>query len=299
LLEDLDSRVSLPEIEALAGAVRRHLPERKLLQIFSGLSAGTFGMLDYVIRNSLTLRESFERLVRYHHLNNTIADCAIARQDGVTKISFTQPTSVSPPTQRLLATSWVASCVVIARQLVGDDWTPQQVFVPGQEPSPDDRQAYEDFLRCRFSVASPAALLVAQDADLDRRVQGADLKLATLLQPMLDEALNNVADAGSTTHRVRAALARLCGGQELTLERVAGRLGTSGRTLQRRLQDERTTFQQLLDEVRHEIALVQVTNRAASLDEVAWLLGFSNSTAFHRAFKRWTGVTPGEFRRHA
>jgi AraC-like DNA-binding protein len=65
------------------------------------------------------------------------------------------------------------------------------------------------------------------------------------------------------------------------------------------LRDENTTFQDLLDSVRHELALVHVSKHAASIDEIAWLLGFSNGSAFHRAFKRWTGVTPGEFRRHA
>jgi len=86
-------------------------------------------------------------------------------------------------------------------------------------------------------------------------------------------------------------------GGEASLEKVAGQLGLSGRTLQRKLQERGTTHQELLDQMRKELAVRYLREPEMAICEVAYLLGFSESSALHRAFKRWTGKTPSEFRR--
>jgi AraC-like DNA-binding protein len=73
----------------------------------------------------------------------------------------------------------------------------------------------------------------------------------------------------------------------------------SPRTLQRRLHEENTSHQQLLDELRRELAQRYLREPTIAIGETAFLLGFSEPSAFHRAFKRWTGTTPGTFRRRA
>lgn len=77
----------------------------------------------------------------------------------------------------------------------------------------------------------------------------------------------------------------------------AHRLGISARTLQRRLHEEGTTFAKLVDEARHAMVVQMLAHRELAVGEVAFALGFSEPAAFHHAFKRWTGVTPAEFRR--
>lgn len=298
-LADIDGRIELPRCEALAGAVMVRLGERQVLSVFSRLKAGDFGILDYVIRNSRTLGESLERLARYTHVNNSVADCVLEVDAERARVSFVQPPTVSHAFTRLSATAWLASCVVIVRQLVGSEFAPIEALLPNPEPAPADREAYRQLLRCPLRFGAPAAVFVVPRVELAREVHNADPALANLIEPHLERAL---ADAGAPSRAavpVRRVLVAMLGGQEPTLERVARRLGTTPRTLQRRLRDEKTTFQDLLDSVRHELALVHVGKQAASIDEIAWLLGFSNGSAFHRAFKRWTGVTPGEFRRHA
>jgi AraC-like DNA-binding protein len=298
-LSDIDGRIELSRCESLAGAVMRRLGERQVLSVFSRLKAGDFGILDYVIRNSRTLGESLERLARYTHVNNSIADCVLELDAERARVAFVQPPTVSSAFTRLSATAWLASCVVIVRQLVGAEFAPVEALLPNPEPGASERDAYRDLLRCPLRFGAPSAAFVVPRAELGRAVENADPALADLIEPHLERAL---ADAGASSRAavpVRRALVAMLGGQEPTLERVAKRLGTTPRTLQRRLRDEHTTFQDLLDAVRHELALVHVGKQAASIDEIAWLLGFSNGSAFHRAFKRWTGVTPGEFRRHS
>jgi len=76
-------------------------------------------------------------------------------------------------------------------------------------------------------------------------------------------------------------------------------LGLSQRTLQRRLSDEGTTFARIVDRTRRELSEHYLTEPNVAAFEVAFLLGYSEPSAFHRAFRRWTGMTPQEFRRRA
>ncbi|HEX6276735.1 MAG TPA: AraC family transcriptional regulator ligand-binding domain-containing protein [Polyangiaceae bacterium] len=298
-LSDIDGRIELSRCEGLAGAVIRRLGERQILSVFSRLKAGDFGILDYVIRNSRTLGESLERLARYTHVNNSIADCVLEIDSERARVAFVQPPTVSSAFTRLSATAWLASCVVIVRQLVGAEFAPVEALLPNPEPGAADRDAYRELLRCPLRFGAPSAAFVVPRVELGRAVENADPALAELIEPHLERALAEAGASSRAAVPVRRVLVAMLGGQEPTLERVAKRLATTPRTLQRRLRDEHTTFQDLLDSVRHELALVHVGKQAASIDEIAWLLGFSNGSAFHRAFKRWTGVTPGEFRRHS
>ena len=89
---------------------------------------------------------------------------------------------------------------------------------------------------------------------------------------------------------------RLASG-DVTIDQVAGVLGSSARSIQRRLNEERTTFQRVLDDLRKDLASQYLEDRSHPIAEIALLLGFSDQTTFHRAFVRWTGRTPGEVRR--
>jgi AraC-like DNA-binding protein len=114
----------------------------------------------------------------------------------------------------------------------------------------------------------------------------------------VEEASARLSDKG-TAGRVRKYFLHALQTGEPSVETVARQLGTTPRTLQRRLREEETSFQQVLDEVRREVALTHMRSRRATIDEVAFLLGFEKPNSFHRAFKRWTGVSPGEFRRQS
>jgi AraC-like DNA-binding protein len=97
--------------------------------------------------------------------------------------------------------------------------------------------------------------------------------------------------------RVRATIRRELAGGDPSLDQVARELGTSRRSLQRRLADENLTYAQVLDDVRSTMARAYLAQRELSIAEVGYLLGFSEQSSFTRAFRRWTGVSPAEFRR--
>jgi AraC-like DNA-binding protein len=106
------------------------------------------------------------------------------------------------------------------------------------------------------------------------------------------------AAAETTAGTVRRILTRLLGDDEAgcSLTAVSANLHMSERSLQRRLADEGVSFDALLDELRRELALRYLADEKVAIAEIAYLLGYSEPSAFHRAFKRWTGTTPAEAR---
>jgi AraC-like DNA-binding protein len=113
---------------------------------------------------------------------------------------------------------------------------------------------------------------------------------------MANQALAKRASEPSPLDRIREIIAEELVRGEPSLERVAKRMATSGRTLRRRLEENGTTFRALLDAARADLARSYVQDRRISLSEVAFMIGFSEPSAFNRAFKRWTDTTPAAWR---
>jgi AraC-like DNA-binding protein len=109
--------------------------------------------------------------------------------------------------------------------------------------------------------------------------------------------LGQLPRASDAVAQVRAAIHGELKGGDPSLDHVARKLGTSRRSLQRRLADEDLTYAQVLDDVRSTMARAYLAQRDLSIAEVAYLLGFTEQSSFTRAFRRWTRTSPGEFRR--
>jgi AraC-like DNA-binding protein len=117
-----------------------------------------------------------------------------------------------------------------------------------------------------------------------------------LLDRHAEELLEKFPPRDSLTDQVRSIIANEFRGGDPSLEHVADQLGLTPRTLQRKLQELNTSHNELVDQMRCQLAMRYLREHNMAICEVAYLLGFSESSSFHRAFKRWTGVTPKEFR---
>ncbi len=120
--------------------------------------------------------------------------------------------------------------------------------------------------------------------------------LARFLQNTPDNLILRYRDPVSAAERVRNALKRFLGGPMPALPTIASQLHISAATLRRRLLDENLSFQQIKDDLRRDVAVAQLLHGHKPLEAVAAYLGFSEASTFHRAFKQWTGVSPGEYR---
>ena len=133
-------------------------------------------------------------------------------------------------------------------------------------------------------------------ADLDRPFPGHNPELLDMLTPSLSAALGELQTRSSISAQVKIVLKRSLASGRPDLADVAHELGTSERTLQRRITDEHTTFRDLLVEARQELGRQLLADPETDIDEVACLLGYQDTSSFYRAFRDWEGVTPGQWR---
>lgn len=154
-------------------------------------------------------------------------------------------------------------------------------------------------LGCDVYFGAPETRLVMRREPIERRLPRHDPSLFAYLERHANAVLSRAATSERASDRVRRLItAHLREGEPSQLD-VSRRLGMSERTLQRRLRAEDTSFASILDSVRAELSQLYLREATLAAGEVAFLLGYSEPSAFHRAFRRWTGVTPQAFRRQA
>jgi AraC-like DNA-binding protein len=203
--------------------------------------------------------------------------------------------SIHPEALTRQYAEYVFAAVFLRTRLAGGVAFPLRA-VEFSHPAPPSSTEHERVFGCpvRFS-AEACRMIIARDVwetELPRGDHGLfDLlnQHATLLIERLP------AEAGLTTD-VRAAIAKELRGGDTSLDHVAKKLCMSGRTLQRRLEALGVAYSELVDEMRRAVSTSYLADRELALCEVAYLLGFSEQSSFTRAFKRWTGQTPSEYR---
>lgn len=161
--------------------------------------------------------------------------------------------------------------------------------------APRDTARHREWFGPRLEFSASEDELVLARADLDRTALAPDPTLSRIVQAHADAALARLPDRGDLRARVRALILELLAEGTPTIETLTARLGFSRRTLQRHLEGLGTTFAKELDGARHALALGYLADRV-SVQDTAFLLGFSDVSAFHRAFQRWTGQTPQKWR---
>jgi AraC-like DNA-binding protein len=296
--EDPDARISLELEETLWNeAARRSGDDAFGIHAAEGLRPGVFDVLDYAVRTAPTARIALDRLARYNRLEHDAAVFAVLDGGEVTRVEHAF--RVTHAVQcRHSAEFTLASVVVVGAQITGEELRPRAVEFRHAAPAWSAEHLRLFGVVPRFSMQVNA--LEFDRSVLDRPVPAADPALWRVIERHAEALLAARPDpAESATQRVRRLLATSLGEGDPSLAGVAERLRMSERSLQRRLADEGVTFDVLLDELRRELALRYLRDRQMAIAEVAYLLGYSEPSAFHRAFKRWTGMTPSELRRRA
>lgn len=161
---------------------------------------------------------------------------------------------------------------------------------------PTARVAYEDFLGCRIRQADHLSVSF-NAADAHRPFLTDNSTMWDIFEPQLRERLADLDGAASFQDRTRAVLLEVLPSGQVAVDVVARRLAVSSRTLQRRLQDEGTSFNAVLRETRASLSRHYLGNTQLSSSEIAYLLGFDEPNSFFRAFQHWTGTTPDSLRR--
>jgi AraC-like DNA-binding protein len=261
-----------------------------------GLSAAEFyqpgaNVFDYAGVTSPTIEAALTRVCRYARLVDEALILKLELQEPLAMIVFR--TADGEPSPRVLTEYLLGVGIVAARQWVGFSFPMEVRF---QHPAPADLSPYDRIIRgiVRFDAGHDA--LVFPKLALAVPVRSADPDLLPVLDAQAAKLLAaTLSESMSLPERVRALLRSELPSGSPTSERMAERLHMSERTLRRRLSEHSTSMKEILDDLRRELALTMLTEPRATIEDVALRLGFSDATAFHRAFRRWTGRTPKAF----
>lgn len=154
----------------------------------------------------------------------------------------------------------------------------------------------ESYFGCRINFGTHRSRLTLRRSDLELPFVSYNAELLEILTPALDRSLEEQQQGSTVTEKVKWIMKRSLASGRPDIQVVAGELGMSDRTLQRRLADEGTSFKQLLMVARREQALMYLSDPTIDLKEVAFLLGYEEQNSFFRAFRAWEGDTPSNWR---
>ena len=181
------------------------------------------------------------------------------------------------------------------RIIAGSHWAPREVQFAHEAPARTSEHLRVFVAPVLFGCASNA--LVMDREFVERQVPAADPRLYRILKQQAERVLREMPRESDLLAAVRRAIAESMREGDLKLARVIKKISMSPRTLERRLKEDGVVFKKLVDDTRRRFALNYLTDRKRTLTEIAFLLGYSEVSAFNRAFKRWTGSTPLDHRR--
>jgi AraC-like DNA-binding protein len=274
----------------LADGVRASGDDNLGLHVAEHAELGSFDVHFYAMVSSPTLGAALERVCRYQRLIHETSQVRLEQSGDCALLSHRLPGGMAAPRQtaELLLAAWVRAGRVATRT----QWSPAEVRFA--HPAPRDAREHERFFGAPVRFATGENVLVLPATLLDLPC-GADPSLLSLLDRYAADRLGGPSRT-TLADRTRAVLSGELQAGHVTAHGVAARLGVSVRTLHRSLAGEGTSFRRLLDQLRLDIARRHLADDRMSVAEVAFLVGFSEMSAFHRAFKRWTGRTPVAFR---
>ncbi len=180
------------------------------------------------------------------------------------------------------------------RLSLGEEYHPRRVCLQRPRPSCEDR--YTRFFGTRVEFDTPFYSMFFDKSQLDQLLPTGNAEIAMANDQVLMSYLAHL-NRSDIVMRVKTTLIERMPSGQVPQEDVAEALSMSLRTLQRKLQEEGTSFKQLLDETRRELADQYIRNPMVSIGEITYLLGFSGPSNFSRTFKRWNGTAPTEYRR--
>ena len=263
------------------------------LHVGEHVDPSAFDVLGYSVINSPTFGDALDRVVRYNSIWTNGSCFAVESIKEETKIVYVYLDD-SIRARRHDAEMTFAALAVLGRRVTNVDWVPKEIRFEHERPT--DTKEHQRIFCCPVIFGAAANEFIFDSIHLSHAIVKADASLCAVLDRHANELLARYPREDSLVEQTRILLRDELNGGDASLEAMAERLGMSARTLQRRLRDLGTSHQELLDEMRKELAMRYLREPEMAVCEVAYLLGFSQSSAFHRAFKRWTGKTPNEFR---
>jgi AraC-like DNA-binding protein len=257
-------------------------------KVVNFVEPGMLHAFGYAWMVSRTLREALTRLARYHRLITPNVEFRMERGQGVIQVIAREVDTDDP------VDGVVPFTLRLCRISGGDQLRPLQVEL--QCNPPDDPSLIENFYGSEVRFNCSENVITFSAHDLETRVKGNNAEIAVAMDTVIQDYLARY-DKDDIVSRVRKVVAETLVYGEPDKQTIADEIQISPRTLQRRLEEKGSSVKEIVDDTRHQMALDYLGRTNYSIKETSFDLGFSDPSNFSRAFKRWEGVTPSQFRR--
>jgi AraC-like DNA-binding protein len=294
-LEDDEAEIDVTAMNALWREMERLTGEGYGLRL-AEMPSRALGIVDYCARCAPDGRASLRTVIAYQRLLNGVSGAIVLDEGPAASTLRFEPPFPSTTLPRSVPEFVLARLVTALRRNTGLDFAPRRATF--RHGPPADLAEHRRVLRCTPTFHAATDSVEIDEAILRAPVVTADPSLGAILDRHARELLaRRPTERDLLTDVRRAILDGLRRGSLPDSDAVARRLATSTRTLRRRLDEAGTSLSALTDEVRRELAGQYLRDPALTTMEVAFLLGFSDASTFCRAFRRWTGSTPQDYRR--
>jgi AraC-like DNA-binding protein len=242
---------------------------------------------------SATLAEGLERQVRYSRVLTTFFSAeyeAGVNESCLRVLAAGKDETLLPTSADVALTMTLRFCRLASR----DDFAPLRVCFKQELDDPTTLARYRAYFRCPVEFGAAENAIYFDTVALNEPLPGASVNLVAENEKILDRYLSELR-TGEFSHKVRQAVAKALPSGKVTEEEVAQRLHRSVSSLQRYLRAEGTGYRAILEQTREHLAREHLMAGDHPIAEIAYLLGYADQSTFTRAFKRWTGMSPGAF----
>ncbi|MGM0563477.1 MAG: AraC family transcriptional regulator [Pseudomonadota bacterium] len=259
----------------------------------------TYSIYGYMAMNSRNLGEAIEHTPEYEKLVGDMGTTKLIPRDG-NSFARWDCNMTDPLVRRHVIENVLASWTIFARWITGkNEESPLEVRIEHEPPRRRELlPEYDRLFGCPVLFGQEeTGVLLSPEAMALPLIQ-ADQTVFSSLQETANQRLAALSGQTPVAVQVKSALRALMKDGIPRKDMVAERIGMTSRTMQRRLKEEDVSYQNILNELRHAMAIDLLENTELTLEDIGHRLGFQEPRSFHRSFKTWTGQTPGHFRRH-
>lgn len=292
-LQDPDNRLPVETITKIWVAAKKKTSNPLLgLQVGAHIRPGSFSVLGHLLMTAATLEEALDKAARFAVLVGDGGRLAVDIEVTRAIIHY-DLVEKSIPCREERIEAVMASLVGFSRWITGHNIRPSRVCLTHQPLA--EINAYEEVFLVTPEFGSPQNTIILERNDLNRPLIQSNPQLSALLGNHAEKVMTRVTQKPVFLLQLHQALKEKMREGSPDLETIAETLGLAPRSLQRKLAELETSFQDQLNHFKQEWAVEQLMNGKKSISEIAYSLGFSDPASFSRAFKRWTGKPPGKW----
>lgn len=249
------------------------------------------GALGHAWLASSSLRTALQRAERFSHMSHEHINLSL--QDSPGRVTFIYRMRQQPTRPGLVGDSVVAGLFILCRYNFGPELIPAEVTL--KRPEPNNPTPWLEFFGTSIKFGQPLNSLSIRNEDADKPLTGSDPELIGLHEEVIRRHLMNL-DRNNILNRTRLQVMEQLPSGPVSQGGIAYALNMSKRTLHRKLSENDETFRSLLTQVRTDLAERYIGNDNYSVTEIAFLLGYTDTSAFSRAFRTWFGRSPTQAR---